>query len=1143
MTPSTRMLSDCVQIKRRFLRSVNLEKDYQTDGQNGDYIVTPTSRQILGRLAEGLSEGSTYRAWTITGPYGVGKSAFAVFLTRVLCHQVEGSASARRHLEDTDQGLARQLSDRVGDGKGMLPVIITARRAPAALCLTEGIRLSLAQLKTGSRKPIVAECDSLLCDIRKGAVTDSRRIVSLTESLAAAAQGSGCSGLLFMIDELGKLFEFAARAPQNADLFVLQELAEQTSRSGTYPSLFLGFLHQSFEEYGQHLDSLTRREWAKIQGRFEDVAFLEPADQVVRMVAAAIERTGNPLSPHLAKQVRNVAKSCAENGACPPGMKTGEFEDICLRTYPLHPMTLAALPFVFRRFAQNERSLFSYLNSLEPSGFQDFLRTHSVTSDAPSFLRLSHLFDYFTVNFGGGLFRQPQARRWLEAADVMDRKENLTLVHHELIKTIGILGALGEFSHLRSTESMIALSVGDGTNIPSEVEAGIRSLQEQSILTHRRFNSTYSIWEGSDVDIDERVSEGERQLYGRISLASSIKQYLPPRPMVARRHSFLTGSLRYFAVTYLDDPAKVPVNPLPATGAAGQVLVLVSSSPSSLQAFRDIATSARPERRDVVYAIPQQIGEIQSVVAELAALRWAWDNTPELRDDRVARREVSLRITEAEDSLRRRLDTLLDPRKEPMGSECLWYWNGELQPVRTRANVSNLLSSICDDVYSETPWIRNELIARRTLSSAALAGRRNLIERMLTSSALPALGIEGSPPERSMYESLLRSAGLHREVNPGEWGFGDPPEQKDHGLMPVWRRLHEIIFRSDSQPIPLDALFRMLSDPPYGLVDGLHPVLLCAFVMAYSDESTLYRQGTFIPEPAISDFEVLTHRPELYGIAGSRTRGTRAAVVRRLAEGLRVNPATVPVVRALFQEVRRLPEFSWRTKRLTEETIRLREAFEKAKSPEKFLYFDMPVAFGLPPFPESEIEQSDVEAFFVSLNKALKEWTGIASTIHAEARAELLRACGFQATDDGWQRLREIAAKLESRENDPLLQQFLRRAMQSGSDENGISSVLALVAGRPLTNWADSDVDRCPELAKAMGDLFRRAMSRAGIAGSTSQSAMDALTHDQQQRARSLARELEKRLDTSKQRTTPGIMRAALMLLADELVEEGECKK
>ena len=39
---------------------------------------------LLGRVLDGLGEGRTERAWTLTGPYGVGKSAFVVMLRSCL---------------------------------------------------------------------------------------------------------------------------------------------------------------------------------------------------------------------------------------------------------------------------------------------------------------------------------------------------------------------------------------------------------------------------------------------------------------------------------------------------------------------------------------------------------------------------------------------------------------------------------------------------------------------------------------------------------------------------------------------------------------------------------------------------------------------------------------------------------------------------------------------------------------------------------------------------------------------------------------------------------------------------------------------------------------------------------------------------
>jgi len=173
------------------------------------------------------------------------------------------------------------------------------------------------------------------------------------------------------------------------------------------------------------------------------------------------------------------------------------------------------------------------------------------------------------------------------------------------------------------------------------------------------------------------------------------------------------------------------------------------------------------------------------------------------------------------------------------------------------------------------------------------------------------------------------------------------------------------------------------------------------------------------------------------------------------------------------------------------------------------------------------------------LNKALREWSGIATAVHSEAKGILLQACGCDPTDAGWQRLRDIATKLESKESDPVLLQFLRRVVQSSSDESGIGSVLALVVNRPPASWTDSDVDRFSQLAKGLGDGIKRAMARAGLTGE-SYSAMGALTIDQRERAKSLARELGEKLAASQQTTPREVIRAALLLLADQLGEGAE---
>lgn len=1138
MTAADNMLSEFVEIRTRFLRSVNLERDYTTELPNGDYIITPTARRILRQLVEGLEDRSPYRAWTITGPYGVGKSAFGVFLGRLLCSNGRARRAATRRLEQVDPPLAHEISRlkvlRAG-ARVIFPILVTARRVPASVCLLDGVVGAARQLKGRAAVRTREKARKLLKAAGNGTVPDSREVLGCITDIAAAAEGSGHKGVLIVIDELGKLFEYAAHSPQKADVFVLQELAEHVSRSGAFPVVVLGILHQSFEEYGRHLDSVSRNEWAKIQGRFQDVAFLEPPEQVLRMVAAAIRWKTGDLPSGLRGAVREIAEQTATCGVCPPGMRKGEFVEICLRAYPLHPSVLVALPHLFHRFAQNERSLFSYLSSHEPKGFQEFLRTRPLSTGDPCFVRLPELFDYFTANFGSGLFRQPHARRWLEAANVLDRKGDLADTQVSLVKTIGILSALGTFCHLSATKAMISFAVAD-LNSPSAVQDDLKALTDRSILTYRKFNDTYRIWEGSDVDIEERISEGQRRTRADLRLSDAIQRYLPARPIVARRHSFETGALRYFQVRYVDDPTDIPGQlALPLQGS-GLILVCLSASGRHLEKFRQQAARGEAAKTNVLFAIPQEIGEIRATVVELAALQWAWDNTPDLRDDRVARRELAMRIADTQQILAKGLGRLLDPREEPEGSRCLWYYQGERKKARRPVHVAHLLSDVCDQLYLQSPRIRNELITRRTLSSAAAAARRKLVERMLTLAEKESLGLEGYPPERSMYESVLKATGLHRQDSAGRWHFAAPSGRDPCNLKPVWQRLCDVVFKAQPEPESLDSVFRAISEPPYGVPDGLHPVLLCAFLGVYADETTLYREGTFVAEPGITEFEVLMRRPELFAVAGCRIKGGRAAVVERIAKGLKAAPATVPVVRALFRLVKGLPEYARSTMKLSGPTLAMRQAFLNAKSPERFLFVGLPEALQVAPFGKKKPHKDHVKAFFSALNRSLQEWTRITPAMIEAARDTLLRECGQPAGMQGWQELREMAHRLEPGLSHPTLFPFVRRAAQAASDQAGVESVLALVANRSPQTWTDGDVERFPASARVIGQVFQEA-ARSLHFSPTAQ--LESLKPAERKQAQRIAHDIQQFLQGSDKPAPPRVIEAAFAILSRRMRKEG----
>src|SRR5262249_23652476 len=158
---------------------------------------------------------------------------------------------------------------------------------PASVCIAEGITTALLAEPNRDLKMLGQRLRAVLKSGHHRSRLDTKQVLSSLEDAALAARNNGYCGVLLIIDELGKIFEYAARYPQESDVYLLQLIGEFVARSNGFPMVMLGLLHQSFEEYGQLLDIGTRREWTKIQGRFADIAFLEPIDQIIAMIAKA----------------------------------------------------------------------------------------------------------------------------------------------------------------------------------------------------------------------------------------------------------------------------------------------------------------------------------------------------------------------------------------------------------------------------------------------------------------------------------------------------------------------------------------------------------------------------------------------------------------------------------------------------------------------------------------------------------------------------------------------------------------------------------------------------------------------------------------------------------------------------------------
>ena len=1050
-------LSDIFQVKGRFRRSVHLERDfYSNENLLEGYVVTATAREVLGRVVLALENDESSKAWSLTGPYGSGKSAFALFAANLLGN----SEQALTLLKQGDTPLHKRFTDINGDGRfsspGFCPILISGERAPISLALLRGLQQGLISFNgISQRKSPLPKIKTLLKAAEKGVLPDSSEITQLFESATREIKTHKGTGILLVIDELGKFLEYASQYPTQGDMFVLQTLAEFADRSEDTPLFLFTILHQAFEMYAQHAAESQREEWAKVQGRFEDVPFTEPIEQVLRLVGTALE---NRL-----KITGNINfNSVTELGLKTQQLDESELIQLLKKCLPLHPTVALLIGPLFRRFSQNERSLFAFLSSNEPYGLQDFLSSQHYNGALLPTFSLSDLYDYLNITQSNKLYTSNNSKKWAEIESAINRLPNPSEITVKLIKTIGLLGITGEvITSLKPSKKLLRYALSDNSeSFPTKFDSALTELENHSIITYRRYNNTYTIWEGSDIDIAAKLREAATHVSATAALATNLSRYMPTRPLVARRHLFKTGTLRHFNVHYtnlenFDEDLKEPND-----DADGLILYALSASKRETEQLCKKAEKVREEK--VLIAIPDSIGSLKEAVIEVARLHWIQQNTPELQNDRIARRELSSRITEAETDVEKQLKAIFSGDSE---NACVWFYKGKrLKNMRSQRERNERLSKICDQVYHKTPIFQNELINRRKISGTVTAARRKLIQAMLEKSDQENLDISGYPPEKSIYRSLLLNSRIHR-CKSGKWGFHPPNKRDDrNGMKHAWDKIEEFLTECESKRQPVKKLYKRLMKPPLGVRSGPLPILLCTAMLCYRTEVALYENGSFVPDLSVPVFERLLKAPKQFKLKRFRMTDLRTDVLEQYLDALdqtsdTSKPNLLTVVTPLMLFVARLPKYTLAAQTLSENAKNLCNVVLEASEPDTLIFHDLPKVMGYTPFSAETETNPKTAPFFQAFQKALAELKQTYPSLLNSIEEQL--ASNFSLEYEGEELRRELIDKAEPLEeitSGTQLTGFLMRICDSGLDfEKWLESIATFVVNKPPASWVDTD--------------------------------------------------------------------------------------
>lgn len=1045
-----------IKVNTHYTRSINLERDAESLEVVKAYIPTSRALRTFSRVIDTFDKVQAPRAWSLVGPYGSGKSSFSVFLSQLLSNPAtETTKVAQQILNKTDKKLAKPFIKAINNSEGYLKILITGAPEPMGKRILKGMysaALEYWKQRPGKNHVIVSRL--------KAATNNTEysvsEILNLIKELQTALEKTNCVGLLLIVDELGKFLEYEARHYGANDIFLLQALAEHACAGNKVNLLLFALLHQSFEQYAKGLGENLKNEWSKVQGRFEEIPFLESSEQVLRVVSAAFENGFTAIENNLVrKKTEGILFALRKNEALPGVLTDKEALDLFSNCYPLHPVSAILLPLLCQKVAQNERTLFSYLGSHEGFGFQDML---GKINEVGEFIYPHHIYDYFITNQPAVMGDYITHRRWAEVVTAIERLGDANENEVNLLKTIGILNIIGGKGGFKASKAILAKCFVN----KSIYSKGIKTLVGKSVINFRRFNSEYRVWEGSDFDLEEALQE-ERNNLGDFSIAKELNNTKNMLPIVARKYTIQNGTLRYFIPIFVD--AKTYSDTASETKEA-RIIFYMAAAQDDEKIFNQKVITHFSQLDIVVLCLNGS--QLREAVAETLALKRVQINCQELNTDQIARREFQDRLTAAEFSEDSMLDDLLGSPDEN-----IWFNDAKQLNVFSKRMLQKTLSSVLEKVYRLTPIINNELINRDKLSSQGNGARNKLLLAMLNNEEKAELAIEKYPAEKAVYRSLLFATGLHRENarSKNGWKFTEPEldGRKDrYNMRHVWACIDDFLDSTEKKPRAIIELNELLMAPPYGLKAGVLPVLYIASYLCYQHEIAVYDNRSYKPYFTDEMLERFVKRPNEFTFQRFRIKGLRASIFEQYSKVIKNSskPRTLlELVRPLARFMGALPEYTQKTRRLKDNAIKVRTAFNLAKSPESLLFSELPEALGFSDLVK-EVDEKNLEGFSQALTKSLKE-LGNAYEELLEKQKELL-AQAFSITVEEKINLSELRQALMHTcfdlENYTIdtkgLRAFIMRINNStGNDNDWLENLLMFLGHKPSKKWLDNDRD------------------------------------------------------------------------------------
>jgi hypothetical protein len=1015
---------------KSYTPSVNIIRDANRELV---YYPTPNAVQVVNQIADDFKIGQ--RAFNVIGAYGTGKSSLLWAMEQSLRASTE---SGRKRFFDINliPDAAVEVVNFVGEYASILDTF--AERFGAV---------------TAEPKQILHEVFNRYHDLSK-ANPDRQPL------------------LVLVVDEFGKFLEYAVGHEPEKEFYFVQQLAEFVNNTD-YNICLITTVHQNTDAYASSLNDTQKKEWTKVKGRLREITFNEPVEQLLYLVGEHTTHRHGAVDAPTKARIKAAVKLTHQSKAL--RLDKSLAPDTANRLFPLDLLSAATLTFALQRYGQNERSLFSFLESTDHTGL-----SRVRLSDTNPFYNVANVFDYLTFNFYAYLNSKDNRdyAAWMGLRNTLEKVEGQfgeeAVPYEKLVKTVGLLGLLMPYTATLDKAflvqyAQICLGIANA-------EERIGELEQWNIIRYRNYRGRYLLNEGSDLDLQVELSRAGNDVDQIRDVTTLLQRYYQLPPVLAKRHSFKTGTPRMFEYWI----SERPTTRVPEGEIDGFINLIFSDRTVAQQlTLNALREQSAVQTEAILYVYYRNTDLIRDHLYSIEKTQKVIERHGE---DKVALQEL-IQILEHQKNLLNHmiLDGLFDSDK------VTWIFRGEdTEPVSSPRALNQLLSEVCENVFEAAPVFRNELVNRHKISGSIGFAKRNYLQALVSNWGKPNLGFDEDrfPPEKTIYQTLLAQNGLTDAWDRTPSLFDDatpenPTVPETSSFRPLWVEGENFLESAKQSRRLVAEWVELLTKPPFKLKQGLIEFWVPTFLFIKRDDFALFEEGRYVPDITADILELVMKEPKKYAIKMFGVDGLRLNLFngyRHLFQQktqLRFsNQAFIETIKPLLTFHRSLPDYAKQTKRLSREALAVRLAIDKAAEPERTFFEDLPIALG---YSADALQNKPdlLEPFVTRLQEAIKEirtaYDGLLGRFESFLLTEYV---GEEETtfDEYKPRLQTRFANLRNDLLTPGQKTFVQRLNSQLDDRNAwLNSMAQAVVGRSLDSLRDTDEG-------PLYDKFRRLM-------------------------------------------------------------------